>query len=256
VYCKWHGSFLHNTNDCVFFCRQIQSTINEGRLRFQEVKIDRTHVPVATSEPTSKKVLVRPCAADKSKDNNIIIGDPHTPNMSCRVVTRKASGKRKTGGTRGKARSDTRSRSHVLRTPDGPCTKARQFETCADSLAMKIGRSIDDQKQHRSQTVRPQCPKIGTRKQNTSKTYGRLRRGGPTFDQLLAKYMNKKAVSHNRPIKQSQKYDLCESEGRLNRAEKWCNQDRMVILLQGCHGALQSIHRRCVVLLKCGVVRQ
>jgi hypothetical protein len=34
VYCKWHGSFLHNNNDCVVFRWQIQSTINEGRLRF------------------------------------------------------------------------------------------------------------------------------------------------------------------------------------------------------------------------------
>jgi hypothetical protein len=25
VYCKWHGSFLHNTNDCAVFRRQIQS---------------------------------------------------------------------------------------------------------------------------------------------------------------------------------------------------------------------------------------
>jgi hypothetical protein len=31
VYCKCHGSFLHNTNDCVVFRWQIQSTINEGR---------------------------------------------------------------------------------------------------------------------------------------------------------------------------------------------------------------------------------
>jgi hypothetical protein len=56
IYCKWHGSFLRNTNDCVVFRRQIQSTINEGRLRFQkEVKIDRPPVPITTLEPTSKK---------------------------------------------------------------------------------------------------------------------------------------------------------------------------------------------------------
>jgi hypothetical protein len=30
VYCKWHGSFLHNTNDCDVFRRQIQSAISEG----------------------------------------------------------------------------------------------------------------------------------------------------------------------------------------------------------------------------------
>jgi hypothetical protein len=55
---KWHGSFLRNISDCVVFCRQIQSAINEGRLRFQkEVKIDRPHVPVTTLDPTSKKNL-------------------------------------------------------------------------------------------------------------------------------------------------------------------------------------------------------
>jgi hypothetical protein len=103
IYCKWHGSFLHNTNDCVVFRQQIQSTINEGRLRFQkEVKIERSHVPVTTLEPTSKKVIARLCATDKSKDKNVVIGDTRTPNISHRVVTRKALDKRKTGGTGGK----------------------------------------------------------------------------------------------------------------------------------------------------------
>jgi hypothetical protein len=102
VYCKWHGSFLHNTNDCVVFRWQIQSAINEGRLRFQEVKIDRPPIPVTTLVPTSKKVMVRPCAVDKHKGKNTIIGDPRMPNMSCRVVTQKALYKRKTGGAGGK----------------------------------------------------------------------------------------------------------------------------------------------------------
>jgi hypothetical protein len=46
-----------------------------------------------------------------------------------------------------------------------------------------------------------------------------------------------------------------QKRGRLNRPNKWCNQDRLVILFQGCHGVVQSVHRRCVVLLKCGVVQ-
>jgi hypothetical protein len=76
IYYKWHGSFLHSTNGCAVFRRQIQSAINEGWLRFQkEVKIDRPPVPMTTLEPTSKKVIVRPCATDKSKDKNIVIGD-------------------------------------------------------------------------------------------------------------------------------------------------------------------------------------
>jgi hypothetical protein len=76
--------------------------INEGRMRFQkEVRIDKPHVPATTLESTNKKVIVRPCAADKSKDKNVVIGDPHTPNMLRRVVTRKTPDKRKTGGARG-----------------------------------------------------------------------------------------------------------------------------------------------------------
>jgi hypothetical protein len=89
IYCKWHDSFLHNTNDCNVFRHQIQSTVNEGRLRFQEMEIDRQSVHVDTLGPRDKKALVRPCSTDKGKGKNIIISDPHTPNLSCRVVTRR-----------------------------------------------------------------------------------------------------------------------------------------------------------------------
>jgi hypothetical protein len=144
VYCKWHGSFLHNTNDCVVFRRQIQSAINEGRMRFQkEVKIDMPPVPVTTLEPTSKKAITRPCAADKSKDKNIVIGDPRTLNMSRRMVTQKAPDKRKIEGTWGQARWDTRSRSPVLRTPDSPGTKSERSEIGVDSPAIMVERSTD-----------------------------------------------------------------------------------------------------------------
>jgi hypothetical protein len=47
-----------------------------------------------------------------------------------------------------------------------------------------------------------QRPKIGTRKQNTTKMSGWLSRVDPTFDELLAKYMKKKVVPRDRPIKQ------------------------------------------------------
>jgi hypothetical protein len=82
----------------------------------------------------------------KEKEN-IIIGDPRTPNISRRVVTRKAPGERKTGGTRGQAPSDTRSQSSVLRMPNGLDTKVRQSGTGADVSATKVVRSMNDQKQ-------------------------------------------------------------------------------------------------------------
>jgi hypothetical protein len=43
--------FFHNINDCNVFCQQIQSVIKEGKLRFQEMKIDRLHITVSTLEP-------------------------------------------------------------------------------------------------------------------------------------------------------------------------------------------------------------
>jgi hypothetical protein len=81
------------------------------------MKINISHVPVSALEPKSKKVLIQPYAAEKGKDKSVIIGDPHMPNPPRKVVTRKASDKRKankTGGDGERARSDTRSRSHVL----------------------------------------------------------------------------------------------------------------------------------------------
>jgi hypothetical protein len=64
---------FYDTNDCYAFRWQIQSAINEGRLRFQEIKFDRQHVPFNTLEPANRKVLVQPCVANKGKDKNIII---------------------------------------------------------------------------------------------------------------------------------------------------------------------------------------
>jgi hypothetical protein len=72
VYCKCHGSFLHNTIDCNVFRRQIQLDVNEGRLRFQEIKIDRQFSPVDTLGPVDKKVLVRPCSVVKGKGKKIL----------------------------------------------------------------------------------------------------------------------------------------------------------------------------------------
>jgi hypothetical protein len=59
------------------------------------MKIDRQYVHVDTLRLVDKKVLVRPCSADRAKGKNIIIGDPRAPNLSRGVVTRKALDGRK-----------------------------------------------------------------------------------------------------------------------------------------------------------------
>jgi hypothetical protein len=40
VYCKFHNSYSHATNDCNSFHRQIQSAINEGRLVLHNMQVD------------------------------------------------------------------------------------------------------------------------------------------------------------------------------------------------------------------------
>jgi hypothetical protein len=64
VYCKWHNFYSHATNDCNIFHRQVQSTINEERLKFAEspqMKLDKDPFPVNMNmvELEGKKVLVR-----------------------------------------------------------------------------------------------------------------------------------------------------------------------------------------------------
>jgi hypothetical protein len=66
-----------------------------------------------------------------------------------------------------------------------------------------------------------------------------------------------KVFPHDQPLKQSEsKRQSVQRSGRLNRPKKRYNQDRLAILLLGCHGAFQSIHCRCVVVLNCVVVRR
>jgi hypothetical protein len=57
AYCKWYNSFSRATNDCNVFRRWIH--INEGRMIFQDVQINKQSFPVNTLEMNGKKILVR-----------------------------------------------------------------------------------------------------------------------------------------------------------------------------------------------------
>lgn len=37
-YCKWHNTYSHHTNECKIFIQQIQSAIEQGRIKFDEAK--------------------------------------------------------------------------------------------------------------------------------------------------------------------------------------------------------------------------
>jgi hypothetical protein len=80
VYCKWHNSYSHATIDCNVFHRQVQSAINEGRLKFAEnlkMKLNKDLFPanMSTVELDGKKVLVWPSQAESTKGKEVIIGE-------------------------------------------------------------------------------------------------------------------------------------------------------------------------------------
>ncbi|KAM0989629.1 hypothetical protein ACFX2A_013679 [Malus domestica] len=50
IYCKYHNSSKHTTNNCVMFRDNVQSSIDNGKLRFSEKKmsVDTYPFPTAT----------------------------------------------------------------------------------------------------------------------------------------------------------------------------------------------------------------
>jgi len=88
AYCKFHNSSSHATNDCNVFRRQVQSAINEGRLAFPEMKIDKASFPVHTIDLNNAKVLIRPDQAEGAKGKNVIIGDDRPLTVDNKIFAR------------------------------------------------------------------------------------------------------------------------------------------------------------------------
>jgi hypothetical protein len=80
-YCKWHKATSHDTNDCKIFRQQIQSAIEQGRLKFEtptkaekSMKIDQHPFPTNTIEVSRKdtsrvKLLTSDSAQNKAVFN-------------------------------------------------------------------------------------------------------------------------------------------------------------------------------------------
>jgi hypothetical protein len=150
-----------------------------------------------------KKVLIRPSTADKGKGKEIIIGDAREADgnskISCRkvVVEKTFDGGETlkvtitTSGTRGQAHTRGHAREPLLRITDGPTPRHGRSEASLDGPKHSTGRSGNTQDPPRPRTFKPQRLEIGTWKTNTFKAAGRLVKSGPTFNQLLSKYVKK-----------------------------------------------------------------
>ena len=209
AYCKWHNSFSHATNDCNVFRRQIQSA-NEGRLKFQE---DTEPFPMNAIDFNSKKVLIRPNTADKGKDKEVIIGNAREADgnnkISCRkVMAEKTPDRGETlkvtitnSSAGGQAQTRGYAREPILRIADSPISRCGRSVASPDDPERSSRRSGNVEEPRRPRTFKPRRPEIGTWKTNTFKATGRLVKFSPTFDQLLSKYVKKKAGPSDRPPK-------------------------------------------------------
>jgi hypothetical protein len=160
-----------------------------------------------------KKVLVRPNTADKGKGRETIISDAKKADGDCKVSCRKVVAEKTPDGgetlkvtitassTGGQAQTGRQLREPVLRIADSPPSRRGQSDASPDGPANSSGRSGHTQDSQRPCTFKPRRPEIGTWKTNIFKAAGRLVKPGPTFDQLLSKYVKKKAGPSNRPAK-------------------------------------------------------
>ena len=70
------------------FVDRLQSSINEGRLAFPEMKIDKAPFSVHTIDLNNAKVLIRPDQAEGAKGKNVIIGDDRPLTVDNKILAR------------------------------------------------------------------------------------------------------------------------------------------------------------------------
>jgi hypothetical protein len=235
TYCKWHNSFSHATNDCNVFRRQIQSAINEGRLKFQEMQVDTEPFPMNMIDFEGKRILVRPNTANKGKDKEIIIGKAREADERYKISCRKVVPEKTPNGgetlkvtittSSAGGQAQTKEQEPVLRILDGPTHRRRRSGTTPDGPENSSERSDHTQDPQRPCTFKPRQQEIGTWKTNTFKVVGRMVKSGPTFDQLLSKYVKKKAGPSDRPAKRPrspirEQYQV-RPIGPPRQSEKW-----------------------------------
>jgi hypothetical protein len=179
------------------------------------MQVDTEPFPINMIDFEGKKVLVWPNTADKGKGKGkeTIIGnakeDDGDRKVSCRkVVVEKTPDGGETlkvtitaSSTGGQAQTGRQVREHVLRITDSPPSRCGRFDASSDGPGNSSRRSGHAQDSQRPRTFKTRRPKIGTWKTNTFKAAGRLVKSDPTFDQLLSKYVKKKAGPSDRPAK-------------------------------------------------------
>jgi hypothetical protein len=177
------------------------------------MQVDTEPFPMNMIDFKGKRVLIRPSTSDKGKDKELIIDNTREADGNHKISCRKVVAEKTPDGgetikvtittsdTGGQAHTKGQEQEPVLRISDGPTHRSRQSGTTSDGPENSSGRSGYTQEPQRPRTFKPRRPEIGTWKTNMFKAAGRLVKSGPTFDQLLSKYVKKKANPSDRPTK-------------------------------------------------------
>jgi hypothetical protein len=177
------------------------------------MQVDTEPFPMNMIDFEGKKVLVRPNTTDKGKGKETIIGNAKEADGDRKVSCRKVVAEKTpdggetlkvtitTSSTGGQAQTGRQMWEPVLRITDSPPSRHGRSDASPDGPGNSSGRSGHAQDSQRPCTFKPRRLEIGMWKTNTFKAVGRLVKAGPTFDQLLSKYVKKKVGPSDQPAK-------------------------------------------------------
>jgi hypothetical protein len=175
------------------------------------MQVDTEPFPMNMIDFEGKRILVRPITVDKGKDKEIIIGNTREADGNHKIFCRKVVAEKTPDGgetlkvtittSSAGGQVQTKEQEPVLRISDDPTRRRRRSRTTSDDPENYSGQSDHTQDPQRPRTFKPRRPEIGTWKTNTFKAAGQLVKSGPTFDQLLSKYVKKKADPSDWPAK-------------------------------------------------------
>lgn len=214
AYCKFHNSYSHATNDCNVFRRQIQSAINEGRLKFHDMEVMKNPFPVNTMDLQQPKVLVRPHQAESTKGKNVLIGEEKPAlvgktlvrEVTCEKsvdgktmlkVTLKAS---QPGGQGSVATPELQSSGLPVQQAIQPAATGGLTDPPSQAVRPPATGGPTARPHGRSKMIVPKRPETGTWKMNVAKNKGAEIKPKVTFDMLFDKYSKQKAVPSGRPL--------------------------------------------------------
>jgi hypothetical protein len=177
------------------------------------MQVDTKPLPMNVIDFEGKKVLIQTGMANKGKVKEVIIGDARKADENNKISCRKVVAKKTPDGGETlkitittsnaglQAQAGNEALAPVLRIADGSTHRRGRSGTPLDSPDHSSGQSGNAYEPRRPRTFKPRRSEIGTWKTNTFKVAGRLVRSGPTFDQLLSKYVKMKANPSNWPTK-------------------------------------------------------